>query len=200
MARISCAIAFGLMAATVLPIQAQAATNDAAAVETAAAGLSANQFVWTDNGATGPVSIVVSLSTQQAFVYRGDRLVAASTISSGKDGKDTPPGSYTILQKDVDHRSNLYNAARMPFMQRLTWDGVAIHAGNNPGFPASHGCIRVPLAFAKKLFAVTSVGTTVVVTDDAVDSQSPPQPVAAVVPSTRSETAAANEASLSVDR
>lgn len=202
MARFSSAIAFGLMAATMIPTHAFAATDDAAAVETAAAALSANQFVWKDAGGTAPVRIVVSLSTQQAFVYRGQQLVAATTISSGKDGKDTPTGSYTILQKDVDHHSNLYNSARMPFMQRLTWDGVAIHAGNNPGFPASHGCIRVPLAFAKKLFAVTNVGTTVVVTGDAVDSQDPPEaaPPPDPVPSTQSETQAANKASLSPDR
>ena len=194
MARFSLAFGFALLAAAALPTYAHAATNDGGAVETAAAALTANQFVWHDDASSEPVSIVVSLATQQAFVYRGQHLVAASTISSGKDGKDTPTGSYTILQKDVDHHSNLYNSARMPFMQRLTWDGVAIHAGNNPGFPASHGCIRVPMEFAKKLFAVTNVGTTVVVTGDPVDSQNPPQPAATV--STDSETQAANETSL----
>ena len=194
MPRFSLAIGIALLAGATLPGQVHAATADGGAVETAAAALSANQFVWTDNASSEPVSIVVSLGTQQAFVYRGQHLVAATTISSGKDGKDTPTGTYTILQKEVDHRSNLYNSARMPFMQRLTWDGVAIHAGNNPGFPASHGCIRVPLAFAKKLFAVTNVGTTVIVTDDAVDSSNPPQPAV------DTETQAANQASLAQDR
>jgi lipoprotein-anchoring transpeptidase ErfK/SrfK len=139
-------------------------------IEEAATELSPNQFVWKDIN-TGPdigkpVSIVISLSTQRAFVYRGSTMVAATTISSGKDGKDTPLGTYPILQKEQAHKSNLYNDASMPFMQRLTWDGIAIHAGNNPGFPDSHGCIRVPTGFAKRLFGVTSVGTTVTVTDD----------------------------------
>jgi lipoprotein-anchoring transpeptidase ErfK/SrfK len=139
-------------------------------IEEAATELSPNQFVWKDTN-TGPdigkpVSIVISLSTQRAFVYRGSTMVAATTISSGKDGKDTPLGTYPILQKEQAHKSNLYNDASMPFMQRLTWDGIAIHAGNNPGFPDSHGCIRVPTGFAKRLFGVTSVGTTVTVTDD----------------------------------
>ena len=111
------------------------------------------------------VRIVVSLPDQRAYVYRGDTLVAASTVSSGKDGKETPVGVFPVLQKQVMHKSNLYDSAPMPFMQRLTWDGVALHAGNNPGFPASHGCIRLPAAFAKKLFAITRVGTTVEVTD-----------------------------------
>lgn len=139
-------------------------------IEAAATELSANQFVWKDSDAGPdvgkPVSIVISLSTQRAFVYRGTTMVAATTISSGKDGKDTPLGTYPILQKEQEHKSNLYNDASMPFMQRLTWDGIAIHAGNNPGFPDSHGCIRVPTGFAKRLFGVTSVGTTVTVTDD----------------------------------
>jgi lipoprotein-anchoring transpeptidase ErfK/SrfK len=139
-------------------------------IEEAATELSPNQFVWKDIN-TGPdigkpVSIVISLSTQRAFVYRGSTMVAATTISSGKDGKDTPLGTYPILQKEQEHKSNLYNDASMPFMQRLTWDGIAIHAGNNPGFPDSHGCIRVPTGFAKRLFGVTSLGTTVTVTDD----------------------------------
>ena len=191
MAFFSRMIAAGLLAAAALPGAAQAGTNDAGAVETAAASLTPNQYVWIDDGSSAPVRIVVSLAMQQAFVYRGQHLVAASTISSGKDGKDTPTGTYTILQKDVDHHSNLYNAARMPFMQRLTWDGVAIHAGNNPGFPASHGCIRVPLAFAKKLFAITTVGTTVIVTGDPVDGENPPE-ADAPASATDTETLAAN--------
>ena len=86
-------------------------------------------------------------------------------MSTGKDGKDTPVGVFTILQKKEMNRSNLYDGAPMPFMQRLTWDGIAIHAGRNPGFPASHGCIRVPADFAKKLYAATELGATVEVSD-----------------------------------
>lgn len=145
----------------------------AMAVDAAASSLQPNKFVWSDVSAADvasvePVTVVVSLPQQRAFVYRGDTLVAASSVSSGKDGNDTPIGIYPILQKNEKHFSNLYNSAPMPFMQRLTWDGIALHAGRNPGFPDSHGCIRLPTAFAKRLFAVTDLGTTVVVTDQEV--------------------------------
>lgn len=144
-----------------------------AALETVAATLAPNDFRWAEtpdeDAIAQPISIVVSIADQRAYVYRGEALVAVSTVSTGKEGKDTPIGTYTILQKNEKHKSNLYNAAPMPFMQRLTWDGIAIHAGRNPGFPDSHGCIRVPTAFAKKLFAATSLGTVVTVTDQSID-------------------------------
>ena len=145
-----------------------------ATIAQAAAVLMPNKYVWGDpqtlavDPVAQPVTVVVSLPMQRAYVYRGDAMIAAASVSTGKDGKDTPTGVFPILQKREMHRSNLYNDAPMPFMQRLTWDGVALHAGNNPGFPDSHGCIRLPTAFAKKLFAVTSVGTTVIVTDQMV--------------------------------
>jgi lipoprotein-anchoring transpeptidase ErfK/SrfK len=146
-------------------------------IEEAATELSPNQFVWNDTNTGEAVSVVVSLATQRAYVYRGAQMVAATTISSGKDGKDTPLGTYPILQKNEIHKSNLYNDASMPFMQRLTWDGIAIHAGRNPGFPDSHGCIRVPTGFAKKLFGVTSLGATVTVTDDFEGGVVPEEPL-----------------------
>ena len=161
------------------PAQAASAAAIAAMpIEQAATELSPNQFVWKDNGSSEPVSVVVSLMEQRAFVYRGSTMIAATTISSGKDGKDTPVGTYPILQKNAVHKSSLYDDASMPFMQRLTWDGIAIHAGRNPGFPASHGCIRVPLGFAKQLFGVTTLGTTVTVTDDFEGGVMPEAPVA----------------------
>jgi len=167
---------FALAAMTTMAfaIPAQARNADGAmAVETAAAMLAPNRFVWSDPGlvdpVTNPVTVVVSIPLQRAFVYRGETLVAASSVSTGKDDKPTPVGIYPILQKNEKHRSNLYNDAPMPFMQRLTWDGIALHAGRNPGFPDSHGCIRLPTEFARKLFAITDVGTTVVVTDDFVE-------------------------------
>ena len=129
------------------------------------ASLAPNTFVWQEDASIEPISIVISINDQRAYVYRGETMIAVSSVSTGKDGKDTPTGTFPILQKAAAHRSNLYASASMPFMQRLTWDGVAIHAGRNPGFPASHGCIRVPVAFAQKLFAATSVGTQVVVTE-----------------------------------
>lgn len=140
-----------------------------AAVEAAAVSLRPNAYVWDDRAAVavpGPLTVVISIPDQRAYVYRGQALVAASTVSTGRKGKATPVGMYTILQKKVAHNSNLYNNASMPYMQRLTWDGIAIHAGQNPGFPNSHGCIRVPVDFARKLFEVTGVGTTVMVTDE----------------------------------
>src|SRR3954462_4562287 len=91
---------------------------------------------------SGPVLVYVDLSRQRATVYRNGVRMAVSTISSGKDGHETPTGVFTILQKDADHRSSLYNSAPMPFQQRLTWDGVALHAGGLPGYPESHGCVH----------------------------------------------------------
>ncbi|WP_298090962.1 L,D-transpeptidase family protein [uncultured Sphingomonas sp.] len=161
-AALACAAAF----ATVSP--AHASEDATIAIAQAAAGLAPNKYIWNDPGTPEALTVVVSLPEQRAYVYRGSMMVAAATISSGKDGKDTPVGVFPILQKREVHRSNLYNDAPMPFMQRLTWDGVALHAGRNPGFPDSHGCIRLPAGFAKKLFAVTQVGSNVVVTDQVV--------------------------------
>jgi hypothetical protein len=90
--------------------------------------------------------------------------IAASTISTGRPGYSTPTGVFTILQKHVEHYSSTYDNAPMPYMQRLTWRGVALHAGRLPGYPASHGCIRMPLGFAKLLYGVTHLGMTVVIT------------------------------------
>jgi len=171
-------LTFAILAGANPAQAASAAAIAAMPIEQAATELSPNQFVWKDNGSSEPVSIVVSLMEQRAFVYRGSTMIAATTISSGKDGKDTPVGTYPILQKNAVHRSSLYDDASMPFMQRLTWDGIAIHAGRNPGFPASHGCIRVPLGFAKQLFGVTTLGTTVTVTDDFEGGVMPEAPVA----------------------
>ena len=127
----------------------------------------------------GPVSVLISIPDQRAYVYRGDQLIAASSVSTGKDGKDTPIGVFTILQKKEDHKSNLYDSAPMPFMQRLTWDGIALHAGHNPGYPASHGCIRLPYAFAQKLFGMTSLGGLVTVTRDRLHPSLPIEQMAA---------------------
>ncbi|MEG3168955.1 L,D-transpeptidase family protein [Sphingomonas sp. LB3N6] len=170
-------LAFALFAGAKPALAASAVALAATPIEQAATALSPNQFVWKDNGSSEPVSIVISLLEQRAFVYRGSTMIAATTISSGKDGKDTPLGTYPILQKNAVHKSNLYNDASMPFMQRLTWDGIAIHAGRNPGFPDSHGCIRVPLGFAKQLFGVTTLGTAVTVMDDFEGGVMPEPPV-----------------------
>jgi hypothetical protein len=137
----------------------------------AATSLAPGRHLWIQPEAgEGPVTILVSLGSQRAFVYRGSTLIGVSTVSSGMPGYDTPTGTFTILEKNKDHRSNLYEDAPMPYMQRLTWDGVALHAGKVGTEPASHGCIRLPAAFAKKLFEVTTLGATVVVTDETLST------------------------------
>ncbi|WCM27290.1 L,D-transpeptidase family protein [Sphingomonas sp. QA11] len=140
-----------------------------------AAALGPGQFLWNDTGGTGDIRILVSIPLQRAYVYRGDALIGLSPISSGAPGFDTPVGAFTILEKDADHRSNIYSNAPMPFMLRLTWDGIALHAGRNPGYPASHGCVRLPVAFARKLFSIISLGAQVIVTDDYTDPLSVPR-------------------------
>ena len=128
--------------------------------------LKPGEFIWHPEIAPeGPVVLVVSLDQQLAYVYRNGIAIGMSTISSGKPGKDTPTGVFTILQKNKDHRSNLYNNAPMPYMQRLTWDGIALHGGTLPGYPASHGCVRLPQEFAAKVYGITRTGDTVVVSD-----------------------------------
>ena len=133
------------------------------------AKLKPGEYLWVPEASPrGPIVMVVSLPEQLAYVYRNGVIIGASTISSGKKGHRTPTGVFTILQKHEDHYSNLYNAAPMPYMQRLTWSGIAIHAGKLPGYPASHGCVRMPYEFARKLFAETKAGLTVVVSDENV--------------------------------
>lgn len=128
----------------------------------------AGEYLWAPQLApAGPVMVIVSLTTQRAYAYRNGVPIGVSTISSGKKGHVTPTGIFTVLQKAAKHKSNLYANAPMPFMQRLTWQGIALHAGNLPGYPASHGCIRLPLAFAKLLFGISTLGMTVVVTNAA---------------------------------
>jgi hypothetical protein len=156
----------GIMTPASAQVQPYLSRSNLAMTE-AAAALGPNRYLWQDAGGDGPVSVLISIPDQRAYVFRGERMIGAATVSTGSDDRPTPTGSFTILQKAADHKSNLYDDAPMPFMQRLTWDGVALHAGRNPGFPASHGCVRLPTGFAKKLFAVTSLGATVEVTDDA---------------------------------
>ena len=130
--------------------------------------LEPGDYLWNPEASpAGPLVVVVSLPEQRAHVYRNGVRIAVSTISSGKPGHETPTGVFPILQKREEHYSNLYNNAPMPFMQRLTWDGIALHAGRIPGKPASHGCVRLPHEFARKLFSITEHGSTVVVADAA---------------------------------
>ncbi len=131
------------------------------------AKLKPGEYVWhPEMSPRGPVVLVVSLPEQRAYAYRNGVLIGASTVSTGKKGHETPTGVFTILQKHEDHYSNVYDNAPMPYMQRLTWSGVALHAGRLPGYPASHGCVRMPYEFARKLFGETKTGLTVVVSDE----------------------------------
>jgi hypothetical protein len=114
----------------------------------------------------GGVLIVVSLPSQRMFVFKNGEPWNSSPVSTGRRGHDTPTGVFPILQKKVHHRSNLYDGAPMPYMQRLTWDGAALHAGAVPGYPASHGCIRLPRGFAKQLYSLTDFSATVVLIAD----------------------------------
>jgi L,D-transpeptidase-like protein len=124
--------------------------------------LKPGQYLWRDvPDSAGPERVVISLGDQLAFLYRGDTLVAVSTISTGKDEKPTPTGIFSVLDKRPFYRSKKYDNAPMPWMQRIDEYGIALHGGFNPGYPASHGCIRLPAAFAKKLYTVTGVGTPV---------------------------------------
>jgi len=136
-------------------------------VKMAPARLKPGEFLWVPEvSPQGPVVMVVSLPEQKAYVYRNGVLIGASTVSTGKKGHETPTGVFTILQKHEDHYSSIYDSAPMPYMQRLTWSGVALHAGRLPGYPASHGCVRMPYDFARKLYGATKTGLTVVVSDE----------------------------------
>jgi len=151
-----------------LPAMAQAVAApgplNAGTVLDAVKQLKPGEFIWAPQVApTGPALLIVNIVTQRAVLYRNGLPIAVSTVSTGKPGHLTPTGVFTILQKEVTHFSSLYDSAPMPYMQRLTWGGVALHAGTLPGYPASHGCIRLPKAFAKLLYGETQLGMTVMV-------------------------------------
>jgi L,D-transpeptidase catalytic domain len=111
----------------------------------------------------GPIMAIVALSEQQITVYGANGPMLRAPVSSGRPGYETPAGIYSVLQKEAEHYSNLYDDASMPFMQRMTWSGIALHAGVVPGHPASHGCVRMPYTFAEQLFGLTKIGMRVVV-------------------------------------
>ncbi len=122
------------------------------------------QYLWKAKSDRASVTrLVISRSDQLAFAYRGDELIGVSTVSSGKEGKETPTGIFPILEKQRTYFSRKYDNAPMPFMQRLDRWGIALHGGTLPGYPASRGCARRPNSFAAKLFSATRVGTPVLV-------------------------------------
>ena len=124
-------------------------------------------FTWQpERSRSGPILIIVNIDDQVAFVYRNGIQIGQTPVSTGRPGYPTPTGVFSILGKDANHHSKKYNNAAMPFAERLTWSGIFLHAGDLPGYPSSHGCVHLPLAFAKDLFETTQANdTTVVITD-----------------------------------
>jgi len=161
--------------------------------DTDPAKLAPGEFIWeADAVPTGPVVVIVSLADQRAYVYRNGVRIGVASASTGKPGHRTPTGVFTILQKDADHHSKTYNNAPMPYTERLTWDGVALHAGGLPGYPSSHGCVHLPSEFARLLFGITRTGMTVVVSDEhsAPREVAHPSALAPVDPTTGKDDAA----------
>jgi hypothetical protein len=117
----------------------------------------------------GPLLVVVSIGDQRVSLFGDGALIARGAVSTGMNGHPTPEGVFTVIQKDRYHRSNIYSGAPMPLMQRITWSGVALHAGVLPGYPASHGCIRMTYEFAAMLWRITQVGVRVVVTQKSIE-------------------------------
>jgi len=161
-------LAFALLVILAASLSANAAGHTKGrAVEQLTPSFKNGDYLWhPEISPAGPVVIIVSLPGQRMYVYRNGVRIGVSTVSTGTKSHATPRGVFTILQKKVSHESNLYKGARMPHMQRLTWTGIALHAGHLPGYPASHGCVRLPVNFAAKLYSVTNNGTSVIVTDD----------------------------------
>jgi lipoprotein-anchoring transpeptidase ErfK/SrfK len=116
----------------------------------------------------GPLSILISIKQQRLTVYANGQPFAHSPVSTGVPGHPTPQGVFSVIQKNLHHRSNLYSDAPMPYMQRITWSGVAMHEGRLPGYPASHGCIRLPREFAQRLWGMTRIGARVIIAQDEV--------------------------------
>jgi L,D-transpeptidase-like protein len=154
--------AFGLVASPLLIAGGRASAKGVGAIK----ALRPGEFIWRPEiSPRGPVVIVVSVPEQLTHVYRNGIAIGVSTCSTGMAGHNTPTGVFTILQKREQHYSSTYNNAPMPNMQRLTWQGTALHAGNLPGYPASHGCIRLPMQFSKLVFSITQLGTSVIIAD-----------------------------------
>jgi L,D-transpeptidase-like protein len=163
--RIALVVAAALLAAAPSPAFAQGAVKSAQLrLARQADELKPGQWVWAAEIAPkGPILVYIDLGRQLATVYRNGVRIGVSTISSGRPGFETPTGVFTILEKNKEHLSRKYNDAPMPYQQRLTWGGVALHAGGLPGYPESHGCVHLPMAFSRILFGAMPMGGTVVI-------------------------------------
>ena len=138
------------------------ATKDARAAFGTVA-LRAGDYRWTPTIPDAPAKVVIDRLQQLMFVYKGDTLVGLTTISSGKKGRETPLGYWKVFRKQVKGFSRKYDNAPMPYMQMYDEKGIAFHGGKLPGYPASHGCVRIPVEFAKKLYGLTTMGTEVII-------------------------------------
>ncbi|NCT70131.1 MAG: L,D-transpeptidase [Xanthomonadaceae bacterium] len=170
-----------LLLTVMLPSQAVPfwGAKQSSPADTPPGALLPGEWIWGgDSKAMGPMAVVVSLTEQRAYAYRNGLLVGVTTVSTGKPGHETPTGVFTILQKDKDHHSSKYNNAAMPYQERLTWDGVALHAGGLPGYPESHGCVHLPSEFARLLFNSTTMGMVVVIAKEGEASPTLVHPVA----------------------
>ena len=157
--RLSLCAAFSLAALSALSL------NSCSPIAPSQSKLAPGQYEWQpENSPGGPVLMAVSIDDQMAYVYRNGIQIGRSTVSTGMKGHETPTGVFTILQRNVKHESSIYKGAQMPYMQRLTWQGIAMHAGHLPGYPASHGCIRLPYGFSQKLYGAMHKGATVAIT------------------------------------
>jgi L,D-transpeptidase catalytic domain len=157
----------------VLPLAAAAAlamlgASDPAAAKSKHRAEKKDPYAVTTRAPGEPVLALVSLDDQQVTIYDADGPILRAPVSSGQTGLETPVGIYAVLQKEAEHYSNVYDDAAMPHMERITWSGVALHGGALPGYPASHGCVRMPYKFAARLFGLTHVGMRVVVARDDV--------------------------------
>src|SRR5262249_39281094 len=113
-----------------------------------------------------PIMAIVSIKSQKVTIYDADGWVLRAPVSTGTTGRETPAGVFSVVQKDKDHRSTLYDDAWMPHMLRITWNGIALHGGPLPGYAASHGCVRMPFGFAEKLFDKVHLGMRVIISPD----------------------------------
>ena len=127
-------------------------------------GLKPGEYLWASEiPATGETRVVIDRLIQTAYVYRGDKLVGAASVSTAKQGHITPLGYWSVLEKRPFYRSKKYDNAAMPWMQRIDEYGIALHGGGTPGYPESHGCIHLPMKFAQKLYDLTSIGSKVII-------------------------------------
>lgn len=162
--------------------------------DTPTQNLKNGEFTWAPEVAPeGPILVVVSLDEQRAYAYRNGVQIGASTVSTGKKGHETPTGVFHTFLKDKDHHSSIYHNAAMPYTQKITQGGIALHAGGIPGYPESHGCVHLPSEFARLLFGVSPMGMMVVIADKRTEPANVDHPPL-LVPVTAAGTAADTKA------